>query len=165
LTGAERKFNLRGPSLNLQKGLRALDRKSGQNNDRLVKNMKAVLGFWLAALAVALPTYAADFVKFNEVYADKLVRSSEDGLVSFDTTTVNSGAFSCSVLVEGLSSATFDSSTTLSVSLGGFSFEATAADASRSTASSITFVQTEENPETGKSKKVGVITFTRQKTG
>lgn len=124
--------------------------------------MKAVLGFCLSVLAFSIPTFAADFVRFNELYADKLVRSSEDGLVSFDTTTVNSGAFSCSVLLEGLSSATLDPSTPFSLSLGGFSFEATAADASRTTKNSITFVQTVENPDTGKVKNVGSITFSRK---
>ena len=125
-------------------------------------SMKAVLSFWLVSLVFAHSLFAADFVRFNEVYADKLVRSSQDGLVWFDATTVNSGAFSCSVLVEGLSSAALDPSTPFSLSLGNFSFDATAADATRTTANSITFVQTIQNPDTGKVKKSGSISFLRK---
>jgi len=124
--------------------------------------MRAALSFFSLVLVFALPTLAVDIVTFNEVYADKLVRSTEDGLASFDTVTTDSGSFRCSVHLEGLGAATLDSSTKFSVSLGAFSFSATAAQASKTTANSITFLQTVKNPDTGKTRTVGRFTFSRK---
>ena len=123
--------------------------------------MNAILRIFIIALIGVVPAFADSF-RLTEVYADKLVRSTQDGVTSFDTTTTDSGSFSGSLQLTGLSSVTFDSSTTFAISLGGFSFAASGADASKLGSNSVTFLLTADNPVTGKSKTIGRIVFSRK---
>jgi hypothetical protein len=123
--------------------------------------MIAGLRIWFLILFSTLPVWADSF-RFTELYADRLARSTQDGITSFGVVTTDSGSFSCTLHVDGLSSAQLDSTTVFSLSLGGYSFTATAAQASRATAQEITFLQTATNPATGKTKTVGRTTFSRK---
>jgi hypothetical protein len=122
--------------------------------------MKAGLQIGVFVLFSVLPVFGDSF-KLTEVYADRLIRMTQDGVRSFDVVTTDSGAFSCNLHVDGLSSAQFDSNTVFSLSLGGYSFTATEGDASRVTAHAITFLETIANADTGKTKVTGRITFSR----
>src|SRR5262249_12782699 len=98
--------------------------------------------------------------KFSETYSEKLVSVTEDGYRTYYVVPSDSGSFSSSILVAGLSQAQVGPDTELSFSLGNYEFEDIVDDADASTANSATFYQMYED-DAGRNHKIGQITFAR----
>lgn len=90
-----------------------------------MKNCLSIVAF----LAVLVATGWSNTVSFSETYADRIVATREDGIVSYNQ--IPTGSFSArGKLILNAEEANFTpaADTSLSISVGGFAFEATLGD-------------------------------------
>src|SRR5262245_54489505 len=129
------------------------------NTIQITTVLKKTFHVGLFSLLASTPVLA-DSAKFSETYSEKLVSVTEDGYRTYYVVPSDSGSFSSSILVAGLSQAQVGPDTELSFSLGNYEFEDIVDDADASTANSATFYQMYED-DAGRNHKIGQITFAR----
>lgn len=111
----------------------------------------------LTVIAVSVATAAqAGTISFTEQYTEQ---SSSSAAVPEPTVTsqTDKAQFSAFWQVQGLEPLNADTNAQFSVKIGGWSWSAQFADASKSSSNSVTFVE-----KVGTNKPTGVITFTRR---